>query len=182
MKRTYVEKIKTKIGKKILIKGWAQTIRAQGSISFLVLRDITGCIQCIALQESVVERVGQIKMESVLEVYGIVKEEKQAPEGYEVEIIEIKILSEPKEALPIPVVEKSESETSLSKRLDYRWLDLRKPKNSLIFKIWTEMEKGFREYCTSHGYIEFIRPRPLLHQLNRDQSYLRLSISVEKLI
>lgn len=108
------------------------------------------------------EELSKLKTESVIELIGYVKEEKQAPDGYEVEIKEIKILSEPVESLPIPVVEKNEGETVLSKRLDYRWLDLRKPRESLIFKIWTTMEKGFREYCIGQGYIEIHSPKTLI--------------------
>ena len=80
--------------------------------------------------------------------------EKQAPEGYEVEIKSFKLLSKPIKALPIPVVQKTEGTTLLSKRLDYRWLDLRSPKNLLIFKVWTTMEYAFRQYCIENGYIQ----------------------------
>jgi aspartyl-tRNA synthetase len=162
MKRTYIQKLRQKIGKKVLLKGWAETIRAQGSIAFLVVRDITGSIQCVGLSKEVVEDLSKLKAESVIELIGYVKEEKQAPDGYEVEIKEIKILSEPVESLPIPVIEKTEGETALSKRLDYRWLDLRKFKESLVFKIWTSMEEGFRKYCINKGYIEIHSPKTLI--------------------
>lgn len=162
MKRTYIKEIKENIGKEVLLKGWVQTIRAQGSIVFLVIRDITGSIQCVGLRNEVVKELSKLKIESILEITGHVKEEKQAPEGYEVEVIRIELLSEPEEALPIPVVEKTEGETSLSKRLDYRWLDLRKSKNALIFKVWTTMEDAFREYCIDNGYIEIHSPKTLI--------------------
>ena len=129
MKRTYIKEIKKLIGKEILLKCWIQTIRSQGSITFLIVRDITGLIQCVALDKNVSKSLDQVKIESVIELLGLVKEEKQAPEGYEVEIKSFKVLSEPIRTLPIPIVEKTDSKTLLSKRLDYRWLDLRKPKN-----------------------------------------------------
>ena len=43
--------------------------------------------------------------------------------------------------------------------MDWRWLDLRKPKNVLIFKVWTLMEEAFREYWISNNYIEIHSPK-----------------------
>lgn len=159
MKRIYIEKISQHIGKKILLKGWIQTIRVQGSIAFLVLRDVTGVIQCVTMKKELLTSLKTTKTESVAEVIGIVKVEKQAPSGHEVEITELTILSEPIEILPFSIVEKKGGETSLSKRLDYRWLDLRKPKSLLVFKIWTTMEQAFRSQCIKRGFTEIHSPK-----------------------
>lgn len=162
MKRTYIKKIKESIGKEVLLKCWVQTIRSQGSMVFLIVRDVTGTIQCVALNKIVSKSLDQLKVESVIELIGLVKEEKQAPVGYEVEIKSFKLLSEPIKALPIPVVEKAGGKTLLSKRLDYRWLDLRKPKNLLVFKVWTTMENAFRQYCIENEYTEIHSPKTLV--------------------
>jgi nondiscriminating aspartyl-tRNA synthetase len=162
MKRTYIKELKKDIGKEVLIKGWVQTIRAQGLIVFVIIRDVTGLIQCVASEKKISKELNAVKQESVIEITGFVKEEKQAPEGYEIEIKTFKILSQPLESLPIPVVEKNASETKLSKRLNYRWLDLRKPKNLLIFKVWTTMESAFRSYCIGNGYTEIHSPKTLI--------------------
>ncbi|OGC50045.1 hypothetical protein A3A69_01590, partial [candidate division WWE3 bacterium RIFCSPLOWO2_01_FULL_37_15] len=103
-----------------------------------------------------------LTLESVIETIGIVKEEKQAPSGIEVSVNEIKTLSKAYPELPIPVVEKSTGETDQAKRLDWRWIDLRKPENSLIFKVWTTMEQAFRDYCVSNGYIEIHSPKTVV--------------------
>jgi aspartyl-tRNA synthetase len=60
--------------------------------------------------------------------------------------------------LPIQVVDKAE-EADLSKRLDWRWLDLRKPKNLLIFKIWTFMEQAMREWWKKEEFIQVYSPK-----------------------
>jgi aspartyl-tRNA synthetase len=61
--------------------------------------------------------------------------------------------------LPIPVVtEKSGGETDQPTRLDYRWIDLRKSDKTKIFKVWTALEKGMRDYWTTNGYIQFYSP------------------------
>ena len=135
MKRTKIEDLSSKIGKTISISGWVHTIRDQGKVKFLQIRDITGIVQCVYFDssESIVQTFKQLALESVVEIIGIVKEEKQAPTGIEIQLTEIEILTTPLESLPIQVVEKSGDEASLDKRLDYRWIDLRKPEKQLIF-------------------------------------------------
>jgi aspartyl-tRNA synthetase len=70
----------------------------------------------------------------------------------------IEVLSEAEPELPIPVVVKGGDETEAPTRFDYRWLDLRKPEKSKIFKVWTEMEKGWRKYWDENGYIQIYPP------------------------
>ncbi|EKD95648.1 MAG: hypothetical protein ACD_24C00408G0004 [uncultured bacterium] len=164
MKRTYIKDIASKVSKEVLLQGWVQTIRDQGGIKFIVLRDITGIVQLVISKSSLeaFNSVAGLTLESVIETIGIVKEEKQAPSGIEVSVNEIKTLSKAYPELPIPVVEKSTGETDQAKRLDWRWIDLRKPENSLIFKVWTTMEQAFRDYCVSNGYIEIHSPKTVV--------------------
>jgi len=60
---------------------------------------------------------------------------------------------------PIPVGEEVSEEPEMDKRMDWRWIDLRKPKNLLIFKVWTLMEAALREYWLSNNYIEIHSPK-----------------------
>lgn len=161
MKRTLIKEINKKIGKKVKISGWVHTIRDQGSIKFIILRDITGFIQVVVTKEikATFETAIFLKSECVIDVIGLVKKEKQALDGVEIFAEKIKILSEADPKLPISVVEKGAQETDLQKRLNYRWIDLRKSKNTLIFKVWTAMEHAFREYLVKNGYIEIHSPK-----------------------
>lgn len=161
MERTKIKEIKEKIGQRIKVAGFVHALRDQGSIKFIVLREISGMVQIVIMksQPSVMELVKTLSLESVIEVEGLVKEEKQAPGGIEIMAEEIKVLSLSDPNLPIPVVEKQQGEAHLQKRLDFRWLDLRKPENALIFKVWTLMEQSFREYWTQNGYIEIHSPK-----------------------
>ena len=71
--RTHIAEISQKIGETVTIKGHAQTIREQSSIAFIVLRDITGTVQCVIEKGSVAfETVKQITTESVISVTGTV--------------------------------------------------------------------------------------------------------------
>lgn len=160
MQRTYIKDIKKSANQSVLIKGFVHTIREQGSINFLLIRDVTGIIQVVITKQykNAFENFASLTLESVVEITGTVKQEKQAPSGYEIEAENITTISKAALELPIPVVTKGGEETHQPSRLDWRWIDLRKPENLLIFKIWTELEKGFRKYWDKNGYIQFYSP------------------------
>lgn len=161
MERTLIQKLKAQIGQQVKIRGFAYNIRDQGSIKFLVIRDITGTIQIVVTKSApeAFSTASSLSLESVVEITGLVKEEKQAAGGIEIEAEEIHILSSANPELPIPIVEKGQEETDQQIRLDWRWLDLRKPEKALIFKAWTTMEHAFRSYCVENGFIEIHSPK-----------------------
>lgn len=160
MNRLHIGNVKTALGQKVVVSGFVQTIRDQGNIKFLIIRDITGTIQVVVTKgnKEAMAVVDGLSTESVVSVVGEAKEEKQAPGGYEIFTESIEVLSKAAE-LPIQVNEKGEDETGIQKRLDWRWLDLRKPESTLIFKAWTTMEQGFREYWTQNNYLEIHSPK-----------------------
>jgi len=160
--RTLIKDVIKNLGKEVEINGFVHVIRDQGSIKFLIIRDISGIIQVVITKDKkdALETVSRLSHESVVKIIGLAKEEKQAPGGFEISAQTITILSLADPELPIPVVEKGEQEeTDQSIRLDWRWIDLRKPKNTLIFKVWTVMEQAFREYWLKQDYIEIHSPK-----------------------
>lgn len=159
--RIHIKDLPKMVGETVTIAGFVQNIRNQGSIKFLIIRDVTGTVQSVVLKSSTeaFAIAGELSLESVIRITGLAKEEKQAPGGYEVEAKEIEVLSKSEPVLPIPVVtEKSGGETDQPLRLDYRWIDLRKEDHLKIFKVWTALEKGFRKYFDEAGYIQFYSP------------------------
>lgn len=164
MERTYINDVKKHFGEKIQVSGFAQTIRKQGGIAFLILRDITGSIQTVTIKSNVdaFQIIQDLSLESVISIIGEAKDNAQAPDGQEIFVESIEILSKAEPSLPIPVDEKGESETNLDTRLDWRYLDLRKPQNSLVFKIWTTMEQAFRQHCIENNFIEIHSPKTVV--------------------
>lgn len=157
--RVYIKDLGDHIGKKVLVQGFAETIRDQNKIAFVILRDITGKIQCVVNQKvKNFDLIRQLSQESVLEISGEVKEEKQAPNGYEIKIEDFNILSEADPELPIPVNIKVGEEANQNTRFDNRWLDLRRSEKSKIIKTWNSLEKGFRKYYDDNGYTQFYAP------------------------
>lgn len=157
---THTKDILKEVGKGITVQGFAQTLRIQSKIVFIILRDVTGTVQCVVLPESKAFEIAKtLSSESVIRVTGQVKEEKNAPGGAEIQVEDIEILNLAAPELPIPVVaKKGGEETEAPVRFDYRWIDLRKPEKSFIFKVWTEFEKGWRKYWSDNNFIQLYSP------------------------
>lgn len=160
MKRTLIKDLKNSLGQEVTLAGFVHIIRDQGSICFILLRDISGIVQTVVFKqnEDVFVSAKELSHESVIEITGRVKEEKNAPDGYEVEVLTLKVLSAADPELPIPVVVKGDEEAAAPTRLDYRWLDLRRPEKAKIFKVWTAFEKGVRKYFDEQGFVQLYPP------------------------
>jgi len=159
--KVYIKDLPSHIGEKVSVAGFVNTIRNQGGIKFLLLRDSTGFVQCIVMKSNTqaFETIADIHLESVVLISGILKEERQAPSGFEVLIEEIEVLSESAPELPIPVnQDKIIDEVEMSKRFDHRWLDLRNPDKLKFFQAWTYLEEGFRKVFLENGFIQIYTP------------------------
>lgn len=162
MKHLTAAALTQKAGEAIVVDGWLQTIRDQGSIVFLIIRNTEGIFQAVVLKSSnAYETSKHLTAESVVKIKGTAKLEQNAPHGVEIMVDEVEVLSGADPELPIPISEKVENEAEQQKRLDWRWLDLRKPEKRLIFEAWTTMEHAARQYWTENGYMEIHSPKIL---------------------
>lgn len=158
MERTYILDLRP--GKEVMIKGWVYDYRVLSKMAFIVLRDSTGYVQCIAKEPKVVKQVSGLTMESAVEITGKVKSanirEENARKDIEVEIVGLEVLNKA-EQLPIQVNEKS-VKAELPARLDNRSLDLRKSDVSAIFKIQSTIINSFREFFYNKNFVEIQPP------------------------
>jgi nondiscriminating aspartyl-tRNA synthetase len=160
MKKTYVKDLKTS-SNEVLLKGWVYEIRNLAKLSFILLRDRTGIIQCIIKDSNLTKKLSELTLESAVEIKGKVKEAKVKAEfvrdDVELEVSSIEIVSKA-ENLPIHVNEKTTT-TEFQNRLDYRFLDIRKPKVQAIFEIEATIMKAFREFMVDEeGALEAVFP------------------------
>ncbi|MDI6737216.1 MAG: aspartate--tRNA(Asn) ligase [Nanoarchaeota archaeon] len=165
MERTKISELKGAIGKKIMLKGWIHELRDQSKVKFIILRDNSGLVQLVIRndKQDAFEGFVNLTRESVIAVEGHVQVAKVTnPEisEKEVEVIvdSYSVLSGADRELPIQVV-KGKDTAELSVRLDWRWIDLRKPNNLFIFKIWTFMEQAMREFWMKEGFIQIYSPK-----------------------
>ena len=164
MERTYINGL-TAGPNKVLLKGWVHEVRAQSKIVFIIVRDRTGLVQAVvkAENEAAFERARALTKESVIAVEGTVRaakvSDKEATQKeVEVSVESLEVLSEAAPGLPIEVVSGKDN-AELQTRLDWRWIDLRKPRNALIFRVWTTMEAAMREFFAERKLVQVYSPK-----------------------
>ena len=165
MERVLISDLKEKIGNQVRIQGRVSTIRNQGKIVFLMIKDRTGIVQCVAWEgnnKELVKTLKSVTPESIVSITGLVKEAKQVTLGYEVEIEEVIIDSLSETPLPIVIEEEYKNNlTALEQRLDYRWIDLRSNKNSLMVEVSSFFFEKLREFCIQNNFIQIHTPKIL---------------------
>lgn len=158
MERKLISEIKS--GENVLLKGWIYEIRDLAKLKFFLLRDSSGIIQCVVKDKKLMDRFSELTLESVVEIKGQVKKAEVKAEfarkDAEVEVSDFEVISKA-ENLPIHVNEKATT-TEFSTRLDYRFLDIRKPKVHAIFKVEATIMQAFREFMISEGVMEAVFP------------------------
>lgn len=142
----------------VSVAGWVEEFRDLNKIKFIILRDRTGTLQITLPKSKVSSELFDIEItkESVILVEGKMVESKQARGGKELIPKKIEIISKSESPLPIDISGKIE--TDLSKRLDWRFLDLREPKTAAIFKIQSEICSLFREFFRNRNFTEIWPP------------------------
>lgn len=158
-KREYISELEEE--QKTTLFGWCHELRDLAKIKFILLRDITGIVQCVIKDEKLFKKFSELTLESVIEITGKTKKANvKSPDvtksEIEFEIEEIKIINLA-ERLPIQVVEKGIT-TGQDLRLDYRFLDFHKRKIQAIFKIQNEIAHAFREHFYKKGFMEIQAP------------------------
>lgn len=145
-------------GKEIVMNGAIHTIRDMGDVAFIILRKREGLVQTVYEAGAVNIELKKLKEAATVEITGTVKTEERVPSGFEIRLKEIRILSEPKEPLPIPV-NKWKLDTSLETKLNLRPISLRNIKERAKFKIQEGIVRGFRDYLFTQGFTEIHTPK-----------------------
>ena len=142
------------------VAGFVENIRNKKSMCFIVLRDISSKLQITIEKEKhpeMEELLSTITVDSVIEAKGIiVKSEYVKLNGMEMYPDEIIVDSI---AEPSPIVAPKGEETNIDLRLDYRWIDLRTDKNTLMFKTQSLFVNKCREFLVQKDFIEIHSPK-----------------------
>lgn len=143
------------VGKVVTLHGWVYRIRTSGKLTFIILRDSTGIVQLLSSTKSLSDdqhrELSSLTVESSLEVSGIVKEDKRAVTGYEVEITSYKIYQR-NDSFPIS---RDLGEEFL---LDNRHLWLRSREFTAVLKIRSTIFKAFTDFYYENGYYQVQPP------------------------
>ncbi|MEG2620975.1 MAG: aspartate--tRNA(Asn) ligase [Bacilli bacterium] len=147
----------------IIVSGFAEKIRNLQWVQFIVLRNGADRLQ-VTIEKSdesnkkMVEIVSTLTAESTVKITGILKQnDKVKMGGMELIASSIEVTSLSLPELPISINDKEAS--SRETRLDYRYIDLRRNDNNLLFKCQSYLESMMREYWYQNGYTEIHTPK-----------------------
>lgn len=161
MERTLIKDLKDKIDQQVTLKGWLQALRDQKSMQFLIIRDKTGLAQVVHWKKGnplLAELISTLGTESALTVTGkVVANEVVKLGGIEIQLEELVV--ENNAEVPLPFDPFSDTLPDQDYRLDWRYLDLRRERNRLIFEVQTTLEQGMRDYWLANDFTEVHSPK-----------------------
>ena len=158
MKRVFIKDIK--LGEVNKVSGFVENIRNKKSMAFIVIRDITGKLQITIEKEKhpeMIEDIDRITIDSVVTFEGlIIASEYVKLNGMEMYPDSLFVESI---AAPSPILAPKGEETNIDQRIDYRWIDLRTEKNTLMFKAQSLFVNKIREFLLNNNFIEIHSPK-----------------------
>lgn len=146
------------VGKTVCMNGTVHNIRNMGDVAFIILRKAEGLVQCVYEEGTTAFELKSLQEESAVEVTGVVAAQERAPQGFEIRLREIRVLSEPLEGLPL-AIHKWKMNTSLETKLSLRPVSLRNVRERAKFKIQEGIVRGFRDFLHGQGFTEIRTPK-----------------------
>jgi asparaginyl-tRNA synthetase len=155
-----VEEIAKYSGQEVTVQGWVYSRTDKGKLVFLLVRDGSGFVQCVAfkgdLHEALFDQLTRLPQESSVIISGAVREDKRAPGipgGYEIGVKEIKIVQTAAEDYPMAL-----KEHGVDFALDNRHLWIRMPSQWAILRIRGTVISAIREWFELNGFINMDTP------------------------
>lgn len=151
------------VGRELTLMGWCHNQRDLGNIVFLMLRDRSGEIQLVfddTAPAELREKAKKVRNEDVIAAKGVLRR-RSAPNPelktglWELEVAELKILSR-SETPPFYIEDDVNAREAL--RLEYRFLDLRRPivQSRIMFRH--RLTKFTRDWFDNEGFLEIETP------------------------
>ena len=155
-----VEEIAKYTGQEVTIQGWVYNRTDKGKLVFLLVRDGSGFVQCVAfkgdLSETIFDQLTRLPQESSVIISGPVRADQRAPGipgGYEIGVKDIKIVQLAGENYPMAL-----KEQGVDFALDNRHLWIRMPSQWAILRIRATVIAAVREWFEQHGFINMDTP------------------------
>jgi len=156
--RTLIKNLAALDDAPVTVAGWVETIRDQKKVQFLVLRDESGAVQLVRPRpegdDEISTAISDLTLGSFIRVDGDLKHDERVKlGGIEVKIAQLEVVGKALPEMPIA------DDSSIDKRLDWRFLDLRRPQQNLVFRIQTTFEHALRTWWVEHDFIEIHTPK-----------------------
>ena len=153
MERIYIKDVTPGVRR---VSGFVENFRNKRTMAFIVVKDITGKLQITIEKEKhpeFIEMLDKLTIHSVVTFEGeVVASEYVKMGGKEMYPTFMKIESIA-DALPIKV------DSDIDVRMDYRWIDLRREKNQLMYQMQTTLTNAMREFLVERNFVEIHTPK-----------------------
>ena len=147
---TYINQLSKHVGAEVVLNGWLYNMRSSGKILFPQLRDGTGVVQCVVLKNAIspelFEELKTLGQESALSIRGTVRADVRAPGGFEIDVIDAKILQQVHD---YPITPKEHGTEFL---MDHRHLWLRSRRQHAVLKVRHTVVQAVRNFLDNDGF------------------------------
>ena len=153
----------SQIGEEVVLKGWVAKRRNLGGLIFIDLRDREGIVQLVFDEKQdpeAFEVANECRSEYIIEARGLVRQRSEInpdiPTGkIEVAVQEAHILA--KSQTP-PFEVKDDVDASEDLRLQYRYIDLRRPEMMKNMKLRSKVASIIHNYYDNHDFMDVETP------------------------
>jgi aspartyl-tRNA synthetase len=141
-----------------------ETVRDQKKVQFVILRDETGAVQLVnprktgddgvVIADEPATTISGLSQGSFVTASGLLTHDERVKlGGIEIRLGELTVATRAIAETPIA------ADSGIDKRMDWRFLDLREPRNNLIFRVQTTFEHALRQYWVDRDFIEVHTPK-----------------------
>tara|TARA_B100000212_G_C27382601_1_gene537774 strand:+ start:3109 stop:4404 length:1296 start_codon:yes stop_codon:yes gene_type:complete len=152
VKKTTISKLSNYVGKKVKVNGWVYSIRNIGKIWFVILRDGTGFLQGVVVKGEATDETFEMEQtlnkEDSVTLIGYIKAEPRSIGGYEISVIEVKIINSVLNDFPI-----SPKEHGADFLMSNRHLWLRSKRQNAVMKIRHRVIKSIRDFFDENDFV-----------------------------
>jgi len=147
----YISELSDHVGETVQLKGWVYQKRSMGKVRFLVLRDGTGFLQCVAAVKDVSPEafaaMDRVTAESSVTIRGTVRKDDRAPGGFELGLSDFAILHLAGE---YPIQPKEHGVEFL---FDHRHLYLRSRTPHAALSVRNEVIQSCRDFFYQRDFV-----------------------------
>ena len=158
LNRSKISELKSQQDGPVTIGGWVETLMDQKRIQFIIIRDESGSVKVTyprpSEEDSLADQVSALTHGSFVIVKGQLKHDERVKLGG------IEILLEGLEVVSASLPDSQIAEdTSIDKRLDWRFIDFRRPELNLMMQVQTTIEQAWREHWLANDFVEIHSPK-----------------------
>lgn len=146
-------------GQKVKVNGAVHTIRDMGTVAFVVLRKREGLLQGVYEEGTAGFDLKDLREADAVEIEGTLEKNEKAPNGIEIRMESLRILSEPEADMMPLAISKWKLNTSLDAKLNYRPIALRNVRERAKFKLQEGITRAFRDFLYEQGFTEIHTPK-----------------------